>query len=84
MNSPSEQSERHNAIVMCCCGYCGQPADKNGKPLEVIPEGFDLAKAEMVHGMCCAAQQQYETERRTVTRDMAIDAGMLEIEGMQY
>ena len=72
-----------DSLVMCCCGYCGQPTDEDGIPLNVVPDGFDLAKAEMVDGMCCAAQAAYEQERRTVTRDMALDAGMPEIEGMQ-
>ena len=70
-------------VVMYICGYCGHPADKHGLPLKEIPDDFDIAKADMVHGMCCAAQVNYERERRTVTRDMAVDAGMPEIEGMQ-
>lgn len=73
-----------DSFVMCCCGYCGQPTNENGEPLEVIPDNFDLAKSEMVHGMCCVAQAQHEQESRIVTRDMAHDAGMPEIEGMQY
>lgn len=71
-------------VVMFCCGYCGQPTDENGKPLKVIPDNFDLAKAEMVHGLCCLVQDQYEDEMRTVTKEMASDAGMPSIEGMKY
>jgi transcription elongation factor Elf1 len=67
-----------------CCGYCGYPTDCEGNPLATIPEGFDNAVAENVHGNCCAAQVQHENEGRIVTREMAVDAGMPDIEGMQY
>ena len=73
-----------DGLVMCCCGYCGQPTNDKGEPLEFIPDNFDLPKAEMVHGLCCAAQSQHENESRIVTKEMAYDAGMPDVEGMQY
>lgn len=77
------ERDRMKGLIFCC-GYCGQPTDKEGVPLKEVPTNFDNAKAEMVHGICCAGQAQHEQESRIVTRDMAIDAGMPEIEGMQY
>lgn len=64
------------------CGYCGQPTDKDGCPLtieecELITD--QLNTAELVHGYCCLSE--YEPERMRVTRDMAIDAGDLSLEG---
>lgn len=61
------------------CGYCGQPTDETGEPLAL--ENIPVDKAEMVHGLCCAGQAQYESERRMVTLEMAMDAGNPGLEG---
>jgi hypothetical protein len=74
------------------CGYCGQPVDKNGNPLEgkarqrviSIIETYGDYHTEKEHGECCVYDEMMRQEQQTyvrVTRDMAIDAGMPEIEG---
>ena len=67
------------------CGYCGQPTDKDGNPLtaeECEPISVEeLDNAELVHGYCCLIEYEPEPERMRVTRDMAIDAGDLSLEG---
>ena len=68
------------------CGWCGLPTDKDGNVLEVDPnkylEEHKDCDAEQTHGCCCPdgdkSQQQQMVQ---VTHDMAIDAGMPEIEG---
>lgn len=61
------------------CGYCGQPTDKDGRPLDIevckLLTDDDLKNAELVHGDCCSPQNYI-----IVTRDMAIDAGDLSLE----
>jgi hypothetical protein len=70
--------------VMCFrCGYCGQPTDKDGQvlPLETIKAiSVDWDKAEQTHGDCC--RQEQETRRMQVTKEMAMDAGEPDMEGM--
>lgn len=68
------------------CGYCGQPTSKEGEPLTLeeinsdkYPDGWD--NAEWVHGLCCAGQQQHAQDSRTITREMAMDAGDINLEG---
>tara|TARA_R110000851_G_scaffold297420_1_gene452675 strand:+ start:476 stop:688 length:213 start_codon:yes stop_codon:yes gene_type:complete len=66
------------------CGYCGQPTDNLGAviSLKAINEmNADWKTAELLHGECCRNQQEYETERRTVTAEMASDAGQPDLEG---
>lgn len=66
------------------CGYCGQPTDKDGNPLDLEDcKTWQEDKAELVHGMCCVNEQN---QRQTiiVTRDMAIDAGDLSLEGQEW
>lgn len=66
------------------CGYCGQPADKNGEPLDLEAcKTWQEDKAELVHGNCCVHEQN---QRQTiiVTRDMAIDAGDMSLEGQEW
>lgn len=67
-----------------CCGWCGQPTDSEGYPLREVPMGYKLEEAENLQGYCCIPQVEYTQERRTITKDMASDAGMPEIEGMLY
>jgi len=69
------------------CGYCGQPTCERGFVLSLehvksINTNWD--KAELTHGECCAKQAEHERQSRIVSRDMAIDAGMPEIEGSCY
>lgn len=36
------------------CGYCGQPTDKDGEPLDLEAcKTWQEDKAELVHGICC-------------------------------
>lgn len=70
--------------MICRCGYCGQPTDIDGNPLSVdecrLLTGDDMDNADLVHGNCCIGEQQ-ERQKMYVTRDMAIDAGELSLEG---
>jgi hypothetical protein len=64
------------------CGYCGNSTNENGDPisdeeLKGITED-DWNNAEQTHGYCC--MHEFEPRMR-VTRDMAIDAGDLSLEG---
>lgn len=63
------------------CGHCGQPTDNEGTPLSLEEckaiTNEQLNDAELVNGYCCPPQE----ERMRVTRDMAIDAGDLSLEG---
>ena len=68
------------------CGWCGQPTNKEGQPL-TIDECKQLTdeqinNAELLNGDCCPPQQEKETI--IVTRDMAIDAGDLSLEGQRW
>ena len=66
------------------CGYCGQPTDKEGEPLDLEAcKTWQKDKAELVHGNCCLHEQN---QRQTiiVTRDMAIDAGDMSLEGQEW
>ena len=66
------------------CGYCGQPTDKDGEPLDLEAcKTWQEDKAELVHGNCCVHEQN---QRQTiiVARDMAIDAGDMSVEGQEW
>ena len=66
------------------CGYCGQPTDKDGELLDLEAcKTWQEDKAELVHGNCCVHEQN---QRQTiiVTRDMAIDAGDMSLEGQEW
>ena len=66
------------------CGYCGHPTDKDGEPLDLgACKTWEEEKAELVHGNCCVYEQN---QRQTiiVTRDMAIDAGDMSLEGQEW
>lgn len=66
------------------CGWCGHPCNEYGNPISDfnIVDYEDIAnEVEMVHGDCCAHIQNNQSERMRVTRDMAIDAGDLSLEG---
>ena len=68
------------------CGYCGIPIDSECNPLSIEEcnrlTGKQLNEAEQDHGNCCVNEQQ-EYNYTIVTRDMAIDAGDLSLEGMK-
>lgn len=72
------------------CGWCGHPCNSEGKPLndqeftdaiKFIDKNGDK-KTELVHGLCCAFQEQEEV--RYITKNMAMDAGDLSLEGQRY
>jgi len=72
------------------CGWCGSPTNKDGiilseemfqKAIRIIDNYSDV-RTELTQGMCCVAEQQNrEANRMQVTRDMAIDAQDLSLEG---
>lgn len=72
------------------CGYCGQPTDSSGSSLSIDESRHitdnELENATLVHGMCCAMEWCDDIEKRIiiVTRDMAIDAGDLSLEGEEW
>jgi hypothetical protein len=70
------------------CGWCGSPTDKNGvvlTPEQIEKSSLDYDFAESVHGDCCAGQKwlENENEMQQITREMAMDAGDMSLEG-QY
>lgn len=70
------------------CGWCGSITDKNGREVDSktfqrvvdIIELYGDSHTEKTHGDCCRNEGTID-ER--VTRDMAIDAGDLSLEGQQ-
>jgi hypothetical protein len=69
-------------IVNYACGWCGNPTDKDGNLLnEQDFLNWKPENLEAVHGECCLDK---ETEKMLITRDMAIDAGDLSLEGQIY
>lgn len=66
------------------CGWCGRPCNEDGSILdeEEAPRLSEeqLSNAESVHGDCCRAENE-PFQRMRVTRDMAIDAQDLSLEG---
>jgi hypothetical protein len=75
-------------VFMKCyrCGWCGQPTKENGEPLElwqiaVMDPFVDWENVTgQTNGYCC--QHQNEMQQVQVTREMAMDAGEPEMEGM--
>lgn len=66
------------------CGWCGIPTDETGNPLsEKECDEWIEENAELVNGLCCA-NEQMEREHIIVTRDMAIDACDLSLEGEKW
>ena len=67
------------------CGWCGTPTDKIGRTLHGttfkrvvnIIEKYGDNHTEKTHGDCC----RHEGNIQRVTKDMAIDAGDLSLEG---
>ena len=86
-NPQSEQCTIHIASgSVFRCGFCGIPTDKDGDPMssEYCNSLTDeqLSSAELVHGYCCCEEQQ--ENYITVTKDMAIDAQDMRLEGQQW
>lgn len=73
------------------CGNCGQPTAANGvvlpqkdfKRVVSIIEQYGDHHTVKVHGECCYGGGQQRDNYVRVTRDMAIDAGMPELEGQR-
>ncbi len=66
------------------CGWCGLPTDQRGVPVAEDPDAYLAAhagaKEELVHGECCPNGNEDEQER-AASREMAMDAGDLNLEG---
>lgn len=67
------------------CPLCGAPVDNDGKGFKNIPawynpEGFPEGKPHPA----CLARYEAENASRIVTHDMALDAGIPELEGTEY
>jgi pyruvate-formate lyase-activating enzyme len=74
------------------CGWCGNPTTKDGVPLEgedrertiAVLEKYGDYRTHKEHGECCVYDEMMRQEQSRmvqVTREMAHDAGMPEIEG---
>lgn len=74
------------------CGYCGAPVNSKAEPLEGeakekairILETYGDYRTHKEHGECCVYDEMMRQEQSRmvrVTKDMAHDAGMPEIEG---
>lgn len=67
------------------CGECGHPTNEMGQPLTIDEcnqlTDEQLNSAELVHGYCCEGRFR---QTIIVTRDMAIDAGDLSLEGQEW
>lgn len=61
------------------CGWCGQPTDKDGYAILGPEEGADYDNAEPTNGRCCP---NGDGPRGYVSREMAMSAGDLSLEGM--
>ncbi|MCP3681573.1 MAG: hypothetical protein GY861_02690 [bacterium] len=68
------------------CGWCGSVTDHRGVPYQhlwqiaIIDAVSNLEEAKQVHGECC--RWEVEASRgQVVTREMAMDAGDLSLEG---
>lgn len=61
------------------CGYCGTPTDKDGNPLQEVPECDGWDEAWQTHGACCVGENPQR--QAFVTKEMAIDAGDPSLEG---
>ena len=92
LSSENENGNNANTVLAAGlfyrCGDCGQPTDKDGNPWDIevckLLTDEQLNSAELVHGYCCI-NNKLEMERYiTVTRDMAIDAQDLSLEGTQW
>ena len=77
---------------MYMCGYCGKPVNDKAEPLEGeslqkairILEKYGDYRTHQEHGECCVYDEMMRQEQSRmvqVTREMAHDAGMPEIEG---
>ena len=79
------EASAHERLVMCYrCGYCGQPTDPIGNPISIdeineLAELVDWDKADKTHGACC--QQGHERNMVQVSREMAMDAQDMSLEG---
>lgn len=76
--------------VIYRCGWCGYPVDQNGSPLSEIKTNIDANRyldehkdcTEVhVNGFCCPCGDESPDNMVQVSREMALDAGMPEIEG---
>jgi hypothetical protein len=71
------------------CGFCGSPASKNGDPLTIDfikSTNVDWNNASPINGNCCIGNQEVKvnSNQQIVSKDMAKDAGMPELEGFIY
>ena len=73
------------------CGWCGNPTDADGN--ELVGDSFkrviqifltypdNNSHTSLTPGHCCRWKEEGHEERMQITRDMAIDAGDLNLEG---
>lgn len=86
-NCGAHNSQRVDPEPCYRCGWCGQPCDEHGRVLsadEANVMNADWDAAEQVYGDCCPNGNRQEHERQIITREMALDAGCPEMEGMEW
>lgn len=62
------------------CGYCGAPCNEDGHVVDVIPDNYSPTDFPM-EGCRECWEREHAPEYVEVTRDMAMDAGDLSLEG---
>jgi len=72
------------AEIKYSCGFCGQPMDKDLNDITDISSGYD--PNDYPHDVCatCHYEETRKADRMLVTREMALDAGMPELEGEYF
>ena len=69
--------------IISSCGYCGAPLGPNGEDIIDVPDDYDPNAYE--HSVCSSCgNEEFHTGAQRVTRDMAMDAGDLDLEGQPY
>ena len=69
------------------CGWCGRPCYENGRPINLNPPVLDSLISdndlpeEATHGWCCEDDNREPELQGYVTREMAMDAGDVNLEG---
>jgi hypothetical protein len=67
-------------MIKYSCRFCGVPLDENLNIIDKIPETFNPNDYE--HNVCGSCMNEESSHgMRQVTRDMAMDAGDLRLEG---
>lgn len=84
MNCQEIEEDVGSELELCRCGYCGHPCDEVGHCISVNSANIaniNWDAVRLIEGECCRNKVSQNPQRQMVTREMAMDAGMPEIEG---